>query len=391
MKKFFYKTIVFLTIGSLIFILLNILADNYDSQSVFRITQLLNKRDSINALAVGNSHTCAFDFRTLKMNGYRVAQGGNDVFETEYQLRALVPMLPNLKVVLFNISYFSLFEDNSAIPNDYCYYTKEEYNLLLYRYPNVKFVLSPIKYSDLILIDTKKINSQQENILGPAYREIMDKVSDGLGLRKSYYKSIPSFNWVNGDIKNFFESKFSLIIRQDHWKEIIYNLFKNHPVLNPNEYYKTDKYGQSTRSLAYTYKNPDSLDEMAKKIQVPNYINNCKVMAYFNNDIPNETYKCLISVIKYLRQRNIKLIFITTPVYFSFTKYYDKKYIHLMKINMNQLKKEYGIKYYDFSTDTTFSYNNKFFYNSDHLNKTGAKKFSKKLLFTLIKNIDDEK
>ncbi|MEJ2616387.1 MAG: hypothetical protein P8Z35_15635 [Ignavibacteriaceae bacterium] len=391
MKKFFYKAIIFLIIGSLIFILLNILADNYDSQRVFRITQLLDKRDSINALAVGNSHTCAFDFRTLKMNGYRVAQGGNDVFETDYQLRALVPMLPNLKVVLFNISYFSLYEDNSAIPNDYCYYTKEEYYLFLSRYPKAKFVLNPVNYSDFILIDTKKINSQQENILGPAYREIMNRVSDGLGLRKSYYKSIPSFSWVKGDIKNFFECKFSLIIRQDHWKEIIYSLFQNHSILNPNEYYKMDKFGQTTKGLAYTHKNPDSLNEMAKKVQVPGYINSCKVMAYFKNDIPKETYKCLVSVIKYLRQRNIKLIFITTPVYKSFTKYYNKNYIGLMKSNMNRLKKEYGIEYYNFSTDTTFSFNNKFFYNSDHLNKTGAKEFSKQLFLLMNKNNNDKK
>ena len=62
------------------------------------------------------------------MNGYRVAQGGNDIFEAEYQLKALVPMLPNLKIVFFNISYFSLFDDNSAIPYGYCYFTKRNIN-----------------------------------------------------------------------------------------------------------------------------------------------------------------------------------------------------------------------------------------------------------------------
>ena len=66
MKRFFIKAVIFLFIGSLIFILLNILADTFNPQSDFRITQLLDKRDSINALAVGNSHTCAFDFNMLR-------------------------------------------------------------------------------------------------------------------------------------------------------------------------------------------------------------------------------------------------------------------------------------------------------------------------------------
>ena len=391
MKRFLLKSIIFLVIGSLIFIFLNILADTYDPQRDFRITQLLDKRDSIDALAVVNSHTCAFDFNTLKISGYRIAQGGNDLFEVEYQLKTLVPLLPNLKMVFFNISYFSFFEDNSAIPGNYCYFTKEEYNLFLSRYPNARLIIKPIKYSDLLIIDTKKINFQQENILGPAYNEIMNKVSDGLGLRKNCYKSIPSFRWVKGDFRNFIESKFLSIIRQDHWKNIIFNIIKKRPeISNPNNYYKIDKYGQNTNDLVYTYKSSDSLNKMAKNIQVPNYLNSCEIMAYFKKDIQYDTYNCLGSIIKFLKKRQIKLIFVTTPVYKAFSEYYDKKYIDLMKKNMQLLQQEYGIEYYDFSRDTTFSYINKFFYNSDHLNKMGAKEFSKKLLLMINKNITYE-
>ena len=81
---------------------------------------------------------------------------------------------------------------------------------------------------------------------------------------------------------------------------------------------------------------------------------------------------------------------ISSKVYKAFSEYYDKKYIDLMKKNMQLLQQEYGIEYYDFSRDTTFSYINKFFYNSDHLNKMGAKEFSKKLLLMINKNITYE-
>ncbi len=391
MRRFFLRAGIFLFIGSLIFILLNIFADTFNPQSDFRITQLLEKSDSINALAVGNSHTCAFDFNVLKLNGYRVAQGGNDIFEADYQLKALVPRLPNLKMVIFNISYFSLFEDNSAIPYGYCYFTESEYESFISRYPYARNLIKPKEYSDLFLINTEEIGDQQKNQLGTAYNEILSKVSDGLGLRKSYYKSIPSFEWVKGDFKNFIQSKLHSIIREDHWKGVIYNAVKNQlNISNPNEYYEIDKYGQYTSDLVFTYKNHDSLDILAKNIQVPDYLNSCKTMAFFKNDIQVNTYNCLISIIKYLRQRNIMLIFITTPVYKAFTEYYDKEYIILMRRDMTQLQSKYNIEYYDFSRDTTFSYNNKFFYNSDHLNKMGAKEFSKKLFLTLDKKITGE-
>ena len=229
-------------------------------------------------------------------------------------------------------------------------------------------------------------------MLGPAYDEIIDKVSDGLGLRKDYYKSIPSLKWVQGDLKNFIESKFLFIIRNDHWKNIIYNIIKDSKGLPvSNGYDILDKYGQYTSDLVFSYKRPDSLDEMAKNFQVPNYVNSCKVMAYFKNNIQNDTYNCLVSVIKYLKKQKVRLIFITTPVYKSFTEYYDKKYLDLMEKDMQKLKKEYSVEYYDFSRDTTFSNNNEYFYNSDHLNKTGAKEFSKKLLPIFNKNSNDER
>ena len=47
---------------------------------------------------------------------------------------------------------------------------------------------------------------------------------------------------------------------------------------------------------------------------------------------------------------------------------------------MDQLQRNYNVEYYNFSNDSTFTLNNKYFYNSDHLNKEGAKNFSAKLL-----------
>src|SRR3970040_147439 len=126
MKKFVKRILIFISLGLLIFAFLFLTAEKYAPKSNFKIKQLLNKAESIEALAVGNSHACALDFNALGVNGYRVAQGGNDFSEAEYQIRSLVPLLPNLKTVFFNVSYFSFYEDNSSIRGNYAVFSKIE-------------------------------------------------------------------------------------------------------------------------------------------------------------------------------------------------------------------------------------------------------------------------
>jgi hypothetical protein len=80
------------------------------------------------------------------------------------------------------------------------------------------------------------------------------------------------------------------------------------------------------------------------------------------------------------KKQNIKLIFVYAPEYIEgqiFTKNRDEvlslytKYSH-----------KYNIPFYDYSTDA-ISYQKKYFYNTNHLNKTGAELFTTKLMDTL--------
>lgn len=386
MKRFFLKSGIFLATFVCIFFLLQKIADTYDSKVSFRIYQLLSKRDSIEALAIGNSHTCAFDFRTLNMRGYRIAQGGNDLFEAEYQIKALLPQLPKLKTVFFNISYFTFFSDNSAVPDDYCYFNNNDYESFIEKYPNVKKLIEPVEYENIKIINLHDLSPKQKNNLGNALIELNNRVSDVTELRKTYYMSIPSFSWVKGDFINYFECKLRGVVRQDHWKGVIYNFIKGEKSsMNfDNKYYKIDEYGQHTSELVYSYLEPDSLTNLARSFQVPMYVDGNKLVSYFNKDVLEDTYNCLVSIIKFLQKNNVRVIFVTTPVYKSFTEYYEKEYITIMRNKMESLKRDYGIQYFDFSSDSTLTNNNMYYYNSDHLNRNGATEFSKKLKERLV-------
>ena len=381
MKRFLKRLLLFLSLGLLIIIFLFITAEKYDSNVDFRIKQLLSKADSIEALAIGNSHSCAIDFNAMGMNGYRIALGGNDISEAEYQIKSLVPLLPKLKTVFFNISYFSLFIDNSSVPDYYSFFNKIEYKRFLERFPFAELYLDTSVYSDYIIINTEGISSFQRNKLGAAMSVIMEKTSDKSKVRWSDYNSIPVFNWVKGDFWNYIRNRISVITRNDHWLSVINNFLFGTKLAN---FSTLDSYGQSTNSLRYSYKSRDSLNTLAKDILVPHYLSAQQIVLQNNSNVLQDNCNCLVSVIDYLKARDIRIIFYTSPVYKSFTDYYDKPYINIMKQKIQAIKELYDIEYYDFSIDSFFITNNKLFYNSDHLNRQGAKEFSKKFSEILI-------
>lgn len=376
LKIFFKKLLPFLFIGILLAVLLFKTANKYDPVTDYRIRQILKNANSINAIAVGNSHSCAIDFQTLGMDGYRVALGGNDISEAVYQVESLAPLLPNLKTVFFNISYFSLFTDNSSIPKSYSIFNRPEYIEFIRHFPFAEVYIDTMNIAERIIIDTDKLSSVQKNKLGPALDVIMNNTSDRLKIRWSYYNSIPTISWISGDFINYLKSRLSILIRKDHWRDILTGSFtsrrhyKNNTVI--------DNYGQPNDPLRNSFKSEDSLNVLAKDFIVPMYQSSQQIVLINNHNVLNKNMVKLNSLIKYLKSHGISIIFYTSPVFKSFTEYFDQSTIRIMKVNMEFLKRKHQIEYFDFSKDSSISTNFRFFYNSDHLNKFGASMFSSK-------------
>ena len=80
------------------------------------------------------------------------------------------------------------------------------------------------------------------------------------------------------------------------------------------------------------------------------------------------------------KNQNIKLIFVYAPEYIEGQKFVENR-DEIMSI-FNNYSQEYDIPFYDYSNDE-ISFQKKYFYNANHLNKTGSELFTNKLIDVL--------
>lgn len=93
----------------------------------------------------------------------------------------------------------------------------------------------------------------------------------------------------------------------------------------------------------------------------------------------------LEKIVHYCQSRSISLVLIATPVWPAYYERLDAKQLGKMYAVINELKKKYGLRYYDYSKDKRFGADD--FYDSDHLSDVGAKKFTLILRDELFGNI----
>lgn len=82
----------------------------------------------------------------------------------------------------------------------------------------------------------------------------------------------------------------------------------------------------------------------------------------------------LNSFIEFLKDKNIEPILFSSPTYWEYNEYLDKKQINRNLEDIHKICKKYKIQYWRYNEDIRFSKED--FYNQDHLNKNGAAKFS---------------
>ncbi len=86
----------------------------------------------------------------------------------------------------------------------------------------------------------------------------------------------------------------------------------------------------------------------------------------------------LTDLIKLAQAKKIKIIIYTSPAYKTYVRYADKNQLNTTSSIIKQFSKKYSnIYYHNWFTDQSFLATD--FYDGDHLNEIGAKKFSIKL------------
>jgi len=310
-----------------------------------RMQKLQEHAETIAAINLGNSHNRAIDYHYMDLRGFHLWKGGSDLFGVCYTLRAIAPMLPNLKVVLINVNPLSFRHDDGAT-----------------------------------------------DIRG--------------GIRREYYAITPTIrSWqpMPGDIKNLVQGKLAPLVREDHWLGVFDSLAIKCGGIKLSDNRRTAREkkakarGKATidkgeRDAVYVDEDgyfspyievrlkPDSLtsryDDLKSLIQASESV------LRRNPALPDEIYDELVATVKRLKARNIRVIFYTSPYLETVNQLFAKRamtQLSEMREYMRRLTKEHGAEYYDFSHDAEFTQRPDYFFSEDHLNKFGAAVFSRKL------------
>ena len=99
----------------------------------------------------------------------------------------------------------------------------------------------------------------------------------------------------------------------------------------------------------------------------------------------NRNYEFIAEIANYCRKRGIRLVLVTIPQTKEYNKCLDSRQIMCTSNFVERLKREYGIKYYDYRED--YSFEDADFYDQSHLSEFGAEKFTKLLMREIRRNI----
>jgi hypothetical protein len=97
----------------------------------------------------------------------------------------------------------------------------------------------------------------------------------------------------------------------------------------------------------------------------------------------NKMRRWMENLVVILRKKQIQVVFISAPVYSTYSKFLDSNITNRNNSFIDSLCKKYNCSYFNYSKDIRFTLGD--FYDNDHLNYLGAEKFSKIIDKDIIK------
>jgi hypothetical protein len=344
-----------------------------------KIKEIINKK-SIKTIVVGSSHASAINPEKL---GYADVgyfnTGGADLFESCYQGKILISNL-DVTTVFMSISYFSFNYDNNYQISTGEYPRREKRIRIYASYPSFKLI--DADYSNLLFGKFSPIVTENhwEDVIG----SLVDSTILGL---KNANASLSVINHPKRPIKKR-ENAFILYI----------NAVKKLQTLNDNNASCEDKKEAELRvkylkqnlimnSGRFFYNYAETID-LLKYSPMHIYLNAHGVkrgkfvsritqdMSKNNPQIVAATYKTLTDFVDFALKQDVKLIFISTPFWHTYSETFMGEFKENMSTAMIRLQKEYSIEYIDLSSHPEMVESETFFENSDHLNDVGIDKMS---------------
>jgi len=341
MQKLFTKALSFLIGITILLNLSGILADrvapldDWRAEYRDRITNLRTKRDHIEAITMGNSHSDAIDYSVLGMEGQSLALAAADLFEIEKYAASLENTLPQLKTVFIAISYYSFSRDNATFES----------------------------------FRTRRIG---------------------------FYSMVPTWSPIQNDLPNFLLGKLEAsthvmsVVRSDSWQAVWMELANDAPAGDPFPYDGVHTASVWGDCFHYT---EEQLATHAREIAGRNVSSSIQ-MATFHPGLGQDAFDAIARTIERFRSRGIRVILFTPTYYQKYNAYFREEgadIIDDMQHNIDKLQQRYQVEYYDFSSHSEITIQPELFYNSDHLGDCGRKLFTEKLLDAMVAHGDFHK
>lgn len=211
---------------------------------------------------------------------------------------------------------------------------------------------------DCLIFDSYKENliNLKYLVLGMSYSSLFSALKDG----KEKWR-----------LKNYnLYYPFCLTLRPENYSELLSNTYAVNQKKITDYYFKNNNEIRSTKFGNGAINREQNLEKTgvtaAKR-------HTKKKLLYYKYYL-----KKYDSIIKYCEAKNIKIIFLTTPAYISYTDNLDAHQLSQMNNVMDSLSSVYqNITWLNHLKNKQFIKND--FINADHLNIKGAKKLTKKL------------
>ena len=244
----------------------------------------------------------------------------------------------------------NLFNDAEDI-----YYDVRVIEKYLDRMPNLKLIIIPISYWSLEYRMDRSLWAWRV----PFYKFIYDIPPQELTslLNFGYFSYTAAYGWceVVSYIENGFISKSTKKLYSNGWREV-----GDHAIIDSPEEERSGWQGVS-------------VDEFL----------------LMDAGAIESNMSWLSRLIETCQTRQIKVVFITTPVYHYYYEHIDPLKYQSMQENLDKLVKKYHVTYFNFLKDPRFVAAD--FYSLDHVNDRGAEKFSKILDTIITSELDHAK
>lgn len=266
-------------------------------------------------------------------------------FEKQLDSIEIINLGSSQALYSINPSYIHPKAFNLALLSQTFFYDKRITLKYIDQMPKLKMVILPINYFAF-------------------WHQIHDGEEPWRDYYYSYYWGIdyPETHWY--DIKKYsavflYEPKNVLGIARNNFKSFLLLNMK------PDGWVQVDAIGNDT-SIADA--------SGLKRATLHNKLINPKRTASIVEDVS--------SFIEELKKRNIRVVFILTPVCSTYSKYLEPAVVASNDSLLKLLEEKYKISTFNYMNDTSFARTD--FFNNDHLNKYGSQKFSKRIQHDII-------